>query len=487
MPLPSMEDVAAYRRTPPAHPVWKPAPAGRDAAATPSPLRPVSPSRSEPGSEEDSTEQLCALLKNFALLQNPTSTPAAPRTAHALSADLSLHHPSGSSASMLDYATDVGPTPFPTPIAFGGDSGGRGWGSPSPTKADAAPRVLFADPYSQLRSGVRTGAFGEALEPSDEGDYSNELEDAEDANITGVAKCLFEAQDAEAELPPLIPLEEAATAGSQGSHSQTDPEAGSHSSRSNSGGSQPGDYSQQAAQFNTPHHPAHPYPAHPLSAEHVAPLATPPRGFAAIHTPVRAMPPPVLHPAAHPHPHPHPHHPHAVLGSPGLDAPRVEHVGGFPVHGHHGCMHVMVEFKASRMVKFNCPPALAALPKGTFVVVVADRGEHIGKLRKDITPYPKQLLGGPPQDLGLVVRVASEAELQEMQRHKTLEEKALMICRQKVEEADVQMDLVYAEYQFDLKKITFYYRSEARQDFRDLIRDLFKVFRARIWMEKIRE
>jgi cell fate regulator YaaT (PSP1 superfamily) len=44
------------------------------------------------------------------------------------------------------------------------------------------------------------------------------------------------------------------------------------------------------------------------------------------------------------------------------------------------------------------------------------------------------------------------------------------------------MNITRAEFQFDGKKLTFYYTADAYVDFRDLVRALFKVFGTRIWM-----
>jgi cell fate regulator YaaT (PSP1 superfamily) len=44
------------------------------------------------------------------------------------------------------------------------------------------------------------------------------------------------------------------------------------------------------------------------------------------------------------------------------------------------------------------------------------------------------------------------------------------------------MDITRAEFQFDGKKLTFYYMAAAYVDFRDLVRALFRVFGTRIWM-----
>ena len=49
------------------------------------------------------------------------------------------------------------------------------------------------------------------------------------------------------------------------------------------------------------------------------------------------------------------------------------------------------------------------------------------------------------------------------------------------------MTVVDVEYQFDRHKITVYYDSPLRIDFRELVRDLFSSFKARIWMKKINQ
>lgn len=46
----------------------------------------------------------------------------------------------------------------------------------------------------------------------------------------------------------------------------------------------------------------------------------------------------------------------------------------------------------------------------------------------------------------------------------------------------LQMQLVDVEYQFDRKKLIFYYSTTKRIDFRELVRELFRIYKTRIWM-----
>ncbi|MDU5587291.1 MAG: PSP1 C-terminal domain-containing protein, partial [Finegoldia magna] len=78
------------------------------------------------------------------------------------------------------------------------------------------------------------------------------------------------------------------------------------------------------------------------------------------------------------------------------------------------------------------------------------------------------------------------------------EEKACRLCLAKIANATsgsllggptspatqdlLQMKLIDAEYQFDRKKLIFYYSTSRRIDFRDLVRELFRIYKTRIWM-----
>lgn len=50
------------------------------------------------------------------------------------------------------------------------------------------------------------------------------------------------------------------------------------------------------------------------------------------------------------------------------------------------------------------------------------------------------------------------------------------------------MDIVVvdAEFQYDRKKLTIYYFSNSRIDFRSFVKELYSIYYARIWMENIK-
>ena len=58
-------------------------------------------------------------------------------------------------------------------------------------------------------------------------------------------------------------------------------------------------------------------------------------------------------------------------------------------------------------------------------------------------------------------------------------------CVRKINERNLHMNIVKAEYTFDASKIIFFFLADGRVDFRNLVKDLAKVFRVRIELKQI--
>ncbi|CAD2213024.1 hypothetical protein AGDE_08855 [Angomonas deanei] len=87
---------------------------------------------------------------------------------------------------------------------------------------------------------------------------------------------------------------------------------------------------------------------------------------------------------------------------------------------------------------------------------------------------------------GVVLREASKEDVSQLHSVQAeLERRAVDVCTGRILEHNLPMVIVDAEYQYDKKKLTFYYEAQQRMDFRELVRDLYKTFRARIWMELV--
>ena len=84
-----------------------------------------------------------------------------------------------------------------------------------------------------------------------------------------------------------------------------------------------------------------------------------------------------------------------------------------------------------------------------------------------------------------VVRVATDNDKRVAEINRQREAEAMVICRQKIAEHGLEMKLVGAECSFEGGKTTFFFTSDGRVDFRELVKDLASVFRNRIELRQI--
>jgi hypothetical protein len=166
-----------------------------------------------------------------------------------------------------------------------------------------------------------------------------------------------------------------------------------------------------------------------------------------------------------------------------------------------------VKFKRTQRNFVIGPRLNRDLKVGTYVKVEADRGEDLGIVvgkvpsEKYNLPGRSGFRGGmgemgimPPQtglgasgapDLKRIIRLATHDEVSLLQMKREEEEELLKICRTKVRQRGLPMTVVDAEYQFDRHKLTFFFEAEGRIDFRELVRDLFSIYKTRIWMQQL--
>ena len=89
------------------------------------------------------------------------------------------------------------------------------------------------------------------------------------------------------------------------------------------------------------------------------------------------------------------------------------------------------------------------------------------------------------QPLRPVVRIASAKDMETVERNRTKADEAFRACQEKIYEHGLDMKLVEVEYSFDGNKILFFFTSEGRVDFRNLVKDLAGMFHSRIELRQI--
>lgn len=89
------------------------------------------------------------------------------------------------------------------------------------------------------------------------------------------------------------------------------------------------------------------------------------------------------------------------------------------------------------------------------------------------------------QPLRPVVRVATKDDLRVAEINKQREKEAYEICQKKIAEHGLDMKLVDVECNFEGNKTMFFFTSDGRVDFRELVKDLAGIFRNRIELRQI--
>jgi cell fate regulator YaaT (PSP1 superfamily) len=126
-----------------------------------------------------------------------------------------------------------------------------------------------------------------------------------------------------------------------------------------------------------------------------------------------------------------------------------------------------------------------------YVIVEADRGLDYGEViqigdKEDCRKYDCAEEGSKNKSsVKKIVRRVTPQDSKQIKDNKRESKDALKLCSRKAKEFNLPMKLVDAEYSFDKKKIVFYFTSEGRIDFRELVKDLAKIFKIRIEMRQI--
>jgi cell fate regulator YaaT (PSP1 superfamily) len=123
-----------------------------------------------------------------------------------------------------------------------------------------------------------------------------------------------------------------------------------------------------------------------------------------------------------------------------------------------------------------------AVKEGDYVIIEHDRGLDYGCIvseKEAVTEHNGK------EPLKKVVRRANEQDIKQIEDNRLRAREAFNTCLKKIAEHKLQMKLVHAEYSFDRSKIVFYFTAGGRVDFRDLVKDLAKVFKARIELRQI--
>ncbi|MBR5010936.1 MAG: stage 0 sporulation family protein [Clostridia bacterium] len=140
-----------------------------------------------------------------------------------------------------------------------------------------------------------------------------------------------------------------------------------------------------------------------------------------------------------------------------------------------------VKFKQDGRVYYFDPDGNTVI-SGQYVVVETSRGIECGIVSEANHTVADSKIVAP---LKKVVRIANEKDISRMESNRKKEGEAFKICEELVVSHGLDMRLTQVEYSFDGSKILFYFTSEGRVDFRELVKDLAAKFHTRIELRQI--
>ncbi len=142
---------------------------------------------------------------------------------------------------------------------------------------------------------------------------------------------------------------------------------------------------------------------------------------------------------------------------------------------------VEITFKRNRKNYFFNSNDIS-LTVGDYAVVEVEKGEDLGQITQTGRLV---MLKDIKQEPGNILRKAEDVDIEKLKDNRRGETSAFYIGREYIEKRNLNMKLVDVEYQFDQNKLTFYFTSCQRVDFRELVKDLASKYRTRIELRQI--
>ncbi len=140
-----------------------------------------------------------------------------------------------------------------------------------------------------------------------------------------------------------------------------------------------------------------------------------------------------------------------------------------------------IRFKDVGKVYYFAPLGVS-FKVGEKAVVETTRGVECGEIAVSNREIPRASLSSP---LKGIIRKATETDIKQLEQNRAKEKEIMRTFIEKIHQHKLEMKPIDVDYTFDGSKILFYFTSESRVDFRDLVKDLAAVYRTRIELRQI--
>ena len=127
-------------------------------------------------------------------------------------------------------------------------------------------------------------------------------------------------------------------------------------------------------------------------------------------------------------------------------------------------------------------PKGLTVPTDTDVIVETAQGPEFARCSQGNHQVEDGAVVKPLRGL---IRIATDNDRHTAAYNRGREKDAFEVCKKKIQQHKLEMKLVRVECSFDGSKILFFFTADGRVDFRELVKDLAGVFRARIELRQI--
>ncbi|MBL7081223.1 MAG: stage 0 sporulation family protein [Candidatus Omnitrophica bacterium] len=119
---------------------------------------------------------------------------------------------------------------------------------------------------------------------------------------------------------------------------------------------------------------------------------------------------------------------------------------------------------------------------GDFLIVEVERGLDYVQVTSILN---KSLPSLDSKPIKKIIRKANNEDLKIIKENQQKSKEARTICEEKIKTYKLKMKLVGTEFSYDASKVIFYFTAQGRVDFRNLLKELAKIFKVRIELRQI--
>lgn len=141
---------------------------------------------------------------------------------------------------------------------------------------------------------------------------------------------------------------------------------------------------------------------------------------------------------------------------------------------------VGISFENGRIYYFD--PNGHKIKENITVIVETEQGQQLGTVKIPQIMIKENQIKTP---LKKIIRISTKKDYIQYRKNKTEAQKAKEKCQKLADKLNLNMKILDASYTFDKDKLQFRFLSDNRVDFRELAKELAKIYKVRIELRQI--